>query len=159
GAAVGLVNVNGTLFFPAIVDLSTYFSDGTGFELWKSDGTAAGTMLVNAAQPTAIDAFGNLFANVNGTLLFKALGGGLWMSDGTAAGTVLVKDINPGSGSSYPNTLANLNGKLLFAANDGVHGEELWTASNIVNVLEDALAQTIDLTGIATGGGELQKLT
>ena len=39
-----LTNVNGTLFFAA--------DDGTnGCELWKSDGTAAGTVLVKDIRP------------------------------------------------------------------------------------------------------------
>ena len=39
-----LTNVNGTLFFAA--------DDGTnGTELWKSDGTAAGTVLVKDINP------------------------------------------------------------------------------------------------------------
>ncbi|NIP52547.1 MAG: hypothetical protein GWN61_15505, partial [candidate division Zixibacteria bacterium] len=39
-----LINVNGTLFFAA--------SDGIhGYELWKSDGTAAGTVMVKDINP------------------------------------------------------------------------------------------------------------
>ena len=91
-----LTNVNGTLFFAA--------DDGThGGELWKSDGTAAGTVAGQGHQPgqRQLRLPYNL-TNVNGTLFFAAddgtHGSELWKSDGTAAGTVLVKDINPGSG-------------------------------------------------------------
>ena len=108
-----LTNVNGTLFFTA--------DDGTnGAELWKSDGTAAGTALVKDIYPGSsryYDYWGNWryvpnssypsdLTNVNGTLFFTADDGTngreLWKSDGTAAGTVLVKDIRPGSTGSDP---------------------------------------------------------
>ena len=92
-----LTNVNGTLFFTA--------DDGVnGCELWKSDGTAAGTVLVKDIRPGSCSSCPRNLTNVNGTLFFAADDGSdgreLWKSDGTAAGTVLVKDICPGSGGS-----------------------------------------------------------
>ena len=83
---------------------TTYFSadDGThGRELYKSDGTAAGTVLVKDINPGSADSDPGNLTNVNGTLFFTADDGThgteLWKSDGTTAGTVLVKDIYPGS--------------------------------------------------------------
>jgi ELWxxDGT repeat protein len=83
----------------------TYFAadDGIhGNELWKTDGTAAGTMLVKDIEPGSddgIDSYRPEFANVNGTLFFAAdvrtQGYELWKSDGTAAGTVMVAGITP----------------------------------------------------------------
>src|SRR5262249_34402988 len=96
-----LTDVNGTLFFMA--------TDGSGRELWKSDGTAAGTVLVKAFGSNAYP--GN-FTNVNGELFFTAsegTGGELWESDGTAAGTHLVTVIRPGSVGSNPSYLTNVN--------------------------------------------------
>src|SRR5205807_403080 len=59
-----LANVNGTLFFAA--------DDGThGTELWKSDGTAAGTVLVQDINPNGSSSPSYLI-NVNGTLFFTA---------------------------------------------------------------------------------------
>jgi ELWxxDGT repeat protein len=121
-----LANLNGTLFFAA--------DDGIlGHELWKSDGTAEGTVLVKDIRPGGNSEPADL-TNVNGTLFFMAndgiLGHELWKSDGTAEGTVLVKNINPGSGSSIPHTfstsLTNVNGTLFFGASEGVFGRELW---------------------------------
>src|SRR5262249_43915428 len=131
-----LTNVNGELFFSA--------SDGVhGRELWKSDGTEAGTVLVKDIYP----GFGYYYigedvqyypnssnpmelTNVNGELFFTADDGvhgrELWESDGTEAGTVLVKDINPGGASSSPSRLTNLNGTLFFGAFDSTHGPGLW---------------------------------
>jgi len=84
-------NVGGTLFFEA--------RDGVrGRELWKNDGSRAGTVLVKDINPTRGSSPYEL-TDVGGTLYFSANDGAhgreLWKSDGTRAGTVLVKDINP----------------------------------------------------------------
>jgi RNA polymerase sigma factor (sigma-70 family) len=119
------VAIGNTLFFMA--------SDGVnGVQLWKSDGTEAGTVPVKRldAPGTVFRQYPQALANVNGTLFFVADDGAsgqeLWKTDGTVAGTVLVKDICPGPGSSNPYYLTNVNGTLYFVADDGVHGHELW---------------------------------
>src|SRR5262249_46410769 len=69
---VTLANVSGTLFFAA--------DDGTtGLELWTSDGTAAGTVLVKDINLGSVTSFPEELTNVNGTLFFQA-------NDGTYAG-------------------------------------------------------------------------
>jgi ELWxxDGT repeat protein len=121
----------------------TTANNGTsGQELFRSDGTAAGTVLVKDIYPGTRDEFGTPYpnnggagflTNLNGTLYFTATdgvhGNELWKSNGTAAGTTLVKDINPGSGSSTPQELVNLNGALYFIADNGVLGRELWKSN------------------------------
>ena len=71
-----------------------------GRELWKTDGTEAGTVLVKDIQPGGYDSDPSYLTDVGGTLFFTAddgiHGAELWKTDGTEAGTVLVKDINPG---------------------------------------------------------------
>jgi ELWxxDGT repeat protein len=124
-----LTNVNGTLFFTAYAVNDTY---DTGIELWKSDGTAAGTMLVKDINPGSASSHADDLANIDGTLFFTADDGHhgieLWKSDGTAAGTTLVKDISPGSGSSYPGYLTDVNGTLFFTVDYGISagGVNLW---------------------------------
>jgi ELWxxDGT repeat protein len=113
-----LTNVNGTLFFSG-------FDFAHGTELWKSDGTATGTVLVKDINAGSGSSVPRYLTNVNGALFFVAsdgtsTGSGLWRSDGTAAGTVLVK-----GGISAAN-LTDVNGKLFFAGNDGKTGWELW---------------------------------
>jgi RNA polymerase sigma factor (sigma-70 family) len=121
-----LTNVNGTLFF---------VPDGPeGRELWKSDGTAAGTVRLKEFHPAGNLAFpppGNKPLIAVGRLLFFVASDGdhncaLWKSDGTAAGTVLVKHIFAVDALTFPRRMADVNGTLFFVADDGVHGPELW---------------------------------
>jgi ELWxxDGT repeat protein len=123
-----LCNVNGTLFFVA--------EDGTnGAELWKSDGTEAGTVLVRNIHPSTSGKGPHSLTNVNGTLYFVAddgaSGNELWKSDGTAAGTVRLKDIE-NSTFEFDYDIANLtdvNGTLFFTAFQRQTGWELWKSN------------------------------
>lgn len=110
-----------------------YFTadDGSsGRELWKSNGTEAGTLQVKDIRAGVGGSSPENFVDVNGSLYFIANNGSsgkeVWKSDGTASGTVLVKDVFAKGGSSNPAHLTNVNGKLFFAANDGLHGYEVW---------------------------------
>ena len=125
-----LTNVNGTLFFAAYNEQNIFCADINN-QLWRSDGTQAGTVMVADINAGA-NANPKYLTNVNGTLFFQANdgvhGAELWRSDGTGAGTLLVQDINPGGTGSYPNLLVNVNGMLFFSADDGTHGRELWAS-------------------------------
>jgi ELWxxDGT repeat protein len=125
-----LTSVNGKLFFLA--------DDGThGAELWTSNGTEAGTVLVkDSVAGSASPTNARLLTSAGNTLFFIANDGAhgdeLWASNGTAAGTGMLKDINPSSGafaSGDSNDLVDVNGTLFFAANDGTHGTELWKSN------------------------------
>ncbi len=74
-------------------------SDGEGWKLYRTDGTANSTDLVSELLPDLpLYAF-SLFQPVGDKLFFTlsdtVTGDQLWKTDGTAAGTVLVKDLNP----------------------------------------------------------------
>ncbi len=127
-----LFNFGGTLFFSA--------SDGfVGEELWKSDGTEAGTVLVKDIRPQIFGGEGSAprgFTIHDGALFFSAGDGSngveLWKTDGTESGTVLVDDIAP-DGSAFPSELTSVGGTLLFRATDGSNGTELWKSNGTSN--------------------------
>ncbi|MCS6820478.1 MAG: gliding motility-associated C-terminal domain-containing protein [Microscillaceae bacterium] len=110
-------------------------------DLWRTDGTYAGTIRIKRINPGAsatsgmvslITVVGNkLFFRANGQVP-SATGVELWVSDGTSAGTNLVKDIRPGPPGSDPQHLTSVfigtSHKLFFTADDGTHGRELWVS-------------------------------
>ncbi len=109
-----LTAVNGTLFFTAL--------NGTAPGLYKTDGTAAGTVLLKAGAATGL-------RNDNGTLLFTTddvNGERLWRSDGTPAGTVPVMTLPASSMPGMLEDFAVVHGVAVFPLNDSAHGTELW---------------------------------
>lgn len=108
------------------------FDLARGAELWKSDGTPAGTAIVADLAPGSGSSGSSWVTVAGGTAFFRATvnnpgpGTELWKTDGTAAGTVLVKDINPGSAYSSPAYLTPWGSRIAFTANDGTHGTEMW---------------------------------
>ena len=125
GRPVGLLTEAGGGQFFFVAEDST-----NGVELWHSDGTFTGTVMVK-------DIYEGLFSSIpygltffNNKLIFAAFDGvngyELWQSDGTLTGTVLLKGIWPGPPSGFPSDFTILNDTLLFVATDDVHGSELW---------------------------------
>ena len=142
-----------TLFFAA--------DDGTtnGRELWKSNGTDAGTQMAFNLNPNN-NAGSNptYITNANGVLCLAAnngtTGNELWESDGTLAGTS-VYNINPsllGAGSD-PQNLTNVNDTLYFTADNGAAlGRELFALKHntapVISSIEDQ--ETYDNNPIKT---------
>ena len=137
--------MNGTLFFTAS-DFSS--AAPTGTELWKSNGTPAGTVPVKDINAGANSSDPANLVNVNGVLYFTANNGTngveLWRSDpDPAVGAVLVRDINlffGGTASSNPHNLTDVNGTLFFVADDGT-GPELWRSDTALGA---ARVETVD---------------
>jgi ELWxxDGT repeat protein len=151
-----LVEVEGALFFT--ISLRSRIFPFLRMELWKSDGTEAGTLRLNAfasVSPTALPNPESI-AGVDGTLFFAAVdssaGSELWRSDGTEAGTAQVKDIRPGGGSSSLAALVDVGGTLFFTADDGLTGQELWksdgTEAGTVRVKDVAPGSAGGLSGL-----------
>jgi ELWxxDGT repeat protein len=132
---LSLVAAGNNVFFTA--------DDGIhGEELWKSDGTAAGTGMVKDINPgqTTLpygvlpfpkSSYPRDLTAVGGTLYFLADDGvhgvGLWQSGGTAANTRPLPGVGPKTTFALDSSLlAGGNGALYFTADDGVHGMQLW---------------------------------
>lgn len=117
GHTVSLVVAGETLFF------------NRGDDLWKSDGTPQGTVLVKDLPSTGFSVPKQLHA-VGDEVAFIARTGQngyeLWMSDGTEQGTRLVKDIAPGGTDANIANVTVVGDTLFFTADDGVHGGSLW---------------------------------
>jgi len=122
--------VDNTLFFVG-------YDSVHGAELWKSDGTPEGTVLVKDINPGSFSAFyfslvtsTQHFTNANGTLIFAADDGvhgtELWKSNGTSNGTVLVRDIETGTAGSSSRDFVEINGVVYFVASLGVNNIQLW---------------------------------
>jgi large repetitive protein len=129
------VELNGILYFLANDRVH-------GFEVWRTDGTEAGTFLLKDILPGIEGSFGfisdtyiSLFsgAGAGGSFFFAANDGvhgfELWKTDGTSAGTTLFKDINPGPNGSYPgypDRIFGFGGGILFPAMSSPGDLELW---------------------------------
>jgi ELWxxDGT repeat protein len=140
-----------------------FFAAGDTDNLWRTDGTPAGTVEVSDVR------YASSPKRLGQELLFAAdssSGGSgieLYRSDGTAQGTSLVKDINPylyfagnQNGclplSSSPGPGVVIGKSVLFAADDSVHGRELWTSDGTTRGTR-LLADINPLSLPATPGG------
>jgi ELWxxDGT repeat protein len=104
-----------------VVGKSIYFT--TDKELWRSDGTAKGTVIVkqldaNSSHPAGLTSFdGKVFFTVEAGNFEKCA---FWCSDGTRKGTAAVKQIYFGHPPEQ-STFAVLGGTLFFAGFDGLY--------------------------------------
>jgi ELWxxDGT repeat protein len=106
----------------------------TGFELWATDGTPAGTQRLRRFERLPGDPFPKPETLVSdGDRVFFPASDGvhgreLWESDGTLEGTRMVADLAPGGYSAIPtpSSLLVANGYLFFAADNGMTGYQPW---------------------------------
>ena len=111
-----LIDINGKLFF--------FNSDSLdNLELWRSDGTETGTLIIKNTGTHYCDDV----INSNGTIFFLTSDSlkymELWKSDGNEVNTIPLQQmqtdgLNPG--------FTNFNQTVIFSAFDDLHGTELW---------------------------------
>lgn len=103
----------------------------SGTELWRTDGTVAGTYQMKDLNPGQASSWPAGLVSLNSGVVFVASDGvhGVepWVSDGTEGGTHPLADVLPGEASSRPARLLSSGVRAWFAAYDGQHGAELWT--------------------------------
>jgi ELWxxDGT repeat protein len=154
--------VGNTLFFAA--------DDGThGFELWKSNGTPAGTKLVKDLRHGSDSGSPTQFAVLGNQLFFAGpdpFGSVLWRSDGTNNGTRVVKRTSS-SGTSQPALMTAYQGAIYFVGFGGgsSFGDALFrttgtadSTKKVIDVHFSAMAvagSTLFLVGSDGHGSEL----
>lgn len=124
-----LAEFNHVLYFAA--------HDGIhGRELWRSDGTFTGTVMLQDIHVGDGDANPSGFYPFRDLLFFSANDGlhgqEAWVTDGTPTGTLMFADLHP-TGSSNPSFIAVANNHLFFVANDGVNGRQLWATNGTIS--------------------------
>lgn len=117
---------NGILYFRA--------DDGvTGTELWRTNGTSAGTFLVKDISVGGSDGNPGQFTTAGNRMYFVS-NNSLYKTNGTTNGTTWLKSFN------VVTNLYGFNGDLYFSADDNNQGQELWKSTgttNGTNLLKD----------------------
>lgn len=139
----GDANLGGVLIYDA---KDGFGAGGHGHEIWRSDGTEAGTHLLKDIAPGEVfSSIPGEFTEFQGDVYFAAsesslVGSELWRTDGTTEGTELFMDLNPfvfepgvPTNASSPSQLTVVGDTLFFLANsDGLDGYELWKTDGTV---------------------------
>jgi ELWxxDGT repeat protein len=124
GYSIDAVAALGQRFYVAAEEATgTQDADGfyqTIFELWVTDGTPQGTLMLKDYVTSNNDPIHDLVP-VGTNLFFSSFQLGLWKTDGTLAGTTLVSD-HILDETGYPQGLTVLDGSLFYFADS----DELW---------------------------------
>ncbi len=148
------------------------YTSAAGAELWRSDGSVAGTYLlkdinpgINGSGVGAYNGTGNPntstgpveFRTVNGITYFFANDGTngmeLWKTDGTTNGTQMVQNLNPTGGQPINNAWddnvygTSVGSTYFFSGDNGVQ-KGLYSVSSVIPV---TLALTVDPSPICVG--------
>jgi ELWxxDGT repeat protein len=132
---------------------------GPSSQLWKCDGTVAGTVIVTDINQSGDDFLGGPLLNFNGTLFLTGSDGihqfQLWTSDGTSAGTVPITS-DPG-GLSIPSKSVAIGNNVYFIGSDS-NGTQLWKSdgtpsgtmmiTDVTGALHAGLGETSPLTNV-----------
>lgn len=135
-----------------------YFAanDGVnGNELWRTDGTTAGTSLFKDIESGSGSSSPSKFTVSGGKLYFVATtaasGQELWVSDGTSGGTVLVREIGTTTTGSSPSNLTDVGGVLFFSATTSANGNELWKSTDGTSANTTLVRDICTSPGASTG--------
>jgi len=108
-------------------------NDVKGEELWRTDGSTAGTYLVKDINIGVGSSSPNSFFELNGKLYFVADDGvhgkEIWVTDGTASGTKLVSSITSDVSDPKFSDFKVHDRKVYFFATDCKSGIETWVFS------------------------------
>lgn len=149
----GSLQTNNRPAFIAYKNMTFFAADDgiNGYELWMTDGTTTGTVMLKNIRPTG-SSYPSFVGVCNGLLFFYANDGThgieLWATDGSVGGTQLVKDIYPGTSSGANSYTASMayNNQLFFCGYDPTYGRELW-------VSDGTATGTHIIKDIVPGGG------
>jgi len=150
----------------------------SGRELWASDGTPAGTVLVRDINPgrkpgapepcedfpdaprrhdTGLSSDPQDFVLLGSVALFTAddglRGRELWITNGTFRGTRRLADLIPGRRGSAPHDLVRFHGHVYFLAANPGQGESLWRTDGTAQGTTRVLDLTLD--GLPSWGRSL----
>lgn len=124
-----------------LLDNLTAASDGlyfigttaaNGMELWKSDGTTAGTNFIDvtAGASSTFDWYADMFTTVGSKIFFDKNRDYNnyfpWVSDGTLGGTTQLSTVEAGNGGIYPRDGVSAGTNVFFEGWEGTNGSELW---------------------------------
>ncbi len=130
GATVaGITCVDGLVYFSA--------NDGVhGAEVWVSDGTTDGTVLLKDINPGAGGSAPLSFLEWNGRVYFAADNGvdgyQLWSSNGTEAGTQFELAVDNVQDLEFSSRFTKFNDIVVFRGQTEAHGSELWSTDGTV---------------------------
>jgi ELWxxDGT repeat protein len=122
GQFLGLVRAGGLVFFGNS-------TAETGTELWKTDGTAAGTGLLKDVFPGPTDSIPALKGTLGTFAFFEAHGTSgreLWRTDGTEAGTVLLQTLAPFGAPGSLGAWAATDHLFFYTLQGGGVDQDLW---------------------------------
>ena len=154
---------NGTGYFAALD------ANGGSAGLWRTDGTAAGTVSITPAG-VSLDPV-NFATASNGLTIFADQGSAgpsaintnstLWVTDGTQAGTHAIVNAGLGTNLWTEARAVSVGGRAIFAAIDAKGLYSVWstdgTAAGTVDIFDEGLANapTRPITGLAAWGDKL----
>ena len=121
-----------------------------GNEIWRTDGTAAGTFMVkdiNGNAGGSLD-YNTPFVNFGNSMYFTAdddvNGSEVWKSDGTESGTVMLKDISINNNNPQPVKLYATSNYLYFLIHDELEDDtNIWVSDGTESGTQELLNEDV----------------